>query len=279
MQAPTEKLSRSVDFSAFETRDADGDGLTLEGYAAVFNSDTVIDSWEGNFVERIAPGAFKRTLKNQKPVMQFDHGRDSRVGSTPIGAFETLAEDDRGLFVRARLHDNDQVRPVRDAIASGAIEGMSFRFSVVREAWDDPSDAKSLPVRTIQEARLYELGPVVFPAYADTSVGVRSVLALAQDPTFREELLRALTSEPAPGTSVDLASTSDTSSPDEERNADEEEPAADTSVEEPVDGTSERGESTDYAPVERPTLPLARLLEQRDELRQMVATAAASSLE
>lgn len=196
MQAPTESLSRTVAFSTFETRDAGGDGLTLEGYGSVSNSDTVIDSWEGNFVERFAPGAWKRTIKNQKPVMQFDHGRDSRVGSTPIGAFEVLQEDDKGLFIRARLHDNEQVRPVRDAIASGAITGMSVRFSVVKERWDDPADAASLPVRTITEARLYEVGPVVFPAYAETSVGVRSQAEeLARDPEFRSALLETLRSE------------------------------------------------------------------------------------
>ena len=174
MQAPTENLARAVPFGEFVTRDA-GDGLTLEGYGAVFNADATIDSWEGNFVERFAPGSWKRTLRAQRPVMQFDHGRDTRVGSIPIGAFEELREDGKGLFVRARLHDNEQVKPVRDAIASGAISGMSVRFSVVRERWDQPEKPKDgLPVRTILEARLFEVGPVVFPAYHDTAVGVRS---------------------------------------------------------------------------------------------------------
>lgn len=194
MAAPTEMLQRSVPFSAFETRDDAGDGLTLEGYGAVTNSDAVIDSWEGNFIERFAPGSWKRTLRANKPVMQFDHGRDARVGATPIGAFEKLAEDETGLFVRARLHDNEQVKPVRDAIASGAISGMSVRFSVVRERWQQPAKPEDgLPVRTILEARLFEVGPVVFPAYHDTAVGVRSSPAvLVGDPEWRAALVAEL---------------------------------------------------------------------------------------
>ncbi len=226
MDAPRENLARTVAFSTFETRDNNGDGLTLEGYGAVANQDTVIDSWEGNFVERFAPGAWKRTISTQKPVMQFDHGRDSRVGSTPIGSFEELRDDENGLYVRARLHDNEQVKPVRDAIASGAISGMSVRMTVVREKWDEPADATSLPVRTIQEARLYEVGPVVFPAYTTTSVGVRDqAQELARDAEFRAALfdeLRAhgyMISEPADD-STDSVDTSDRSESEHNEPAD-----------------------------------------------------------
>jgi HK97 family phage prohead protease len=177
MKAPTALLTRAC---TFETRAAnDDDGHTLEGYAAVFDTPTRIDSWEGTFDEVIAPGAFAKTIRERKPVMQFDHGHDIATGSVPIGAFEELSEDDQGLFVRARLHDNARVEPIRQAIASGAIDGMSFRFRVIREEWDESGDT---PVRTIREVELFEAGPVVFPAYAATSVGVRSLLADLSDP-------------------------------------------------------------------------------------------------
>ena len=79
------------------------------------------------------------------------------------------------------------MQPVRDAIANGSVDGMSFRFSVVKEQVDEYGD---LPLRTVQEVKLYELGPVVFPAYADTSVGVRS--DLPTDPAARLDLARRL---------------------------------------------------------------------------------------
>lgn len=198
---------RAVEFRAADQETTDG--RTLEGYAAVFDSVSRIDSWEGSWDETLARGAFKKTLRKKTPVLQFDHGRDARTGSVPIGKVEDLSEDDTGLFVRARLFDNPVVEPVRQAIEGGAIDGMSFRFQVAREEWRD-ADGKKLKTeqvfdllwagvegiqRTILEVDpLYELGPVVFPAYDSTSVGVRSMLAqLAGDE--RKALIKELAAE------------------------------------------------------------------------------------
>lgn len=187
--APKALLTRAV---SFEARASDnGDGFTLEGYAAVFGVPTRIDSWEGTFDEVIEQGAFEKTISVRTPVMQFDHGHDIATGSVPIAAIEELREDKRGLFVKARLHDNARVEPIRQAIASGAIDGMSFRFRVLREEWDESGD---IPVRTIREVELFELGPVVFPAYESTTVGVRSLLA-DLDPKDRARLIAELRDE------------------------------------------------------------------------------------
>lgn len=193
----SETLTRTLPFTV-ERAEAVGDGLTLSGYAAVFNQTTRIDSWEGTFDEQIAPGAFKKTLQERTPVLQFDHGAHPLVGSLPIGSIDVLREDSRGLFVQATLHDNWLVQPVRDAIASGSIDGMSFRFAVVKDTFDEST---RVPLRTLNEVKLYELGPVVFPAYEQTSVGVRS-LDLAReiralDADARADLARALMSDTA----------------------------------------------------------------------------------
>lgn len=187
----SDAIRRQFDFTVEESREA-GDGLTLEGYAAVFNSPTEINSWEGKFSETIAPGAFKRTISHKTPIMQFDHGAHPMIGGIPIGAIRSLREDDRGLFVRARLSDNWLVQPVRDAIRDGGITGMSFRFTVRDDEWNDDMD-----VRTIREVELHELGPVVFPAYAATTVGVRSaddpISQLLNDRAVRDRLAQILT--------------------------------------------------------------------------------------
>jgi len=52
---------RNVPFEMVRA-EPDGDGLTLEGYAAVFDSPTEINERGGTFIERIKPGAFKKTL-------------------------------------------------------------------------------------------------------------------------------------------------------------------------------------------------------------------------
>lgn len=186
--APKALLSRAVTFTHERAKDDAGDGFTLEGYAAVFDTPTRIDSWEGKFDEQITRGAFAKTLQERTPVMQFDHGHDIATGSVPIAAIEEIREDKRGLYVRARMFDNPRVEPIRQAIEGGAIDGMSFRFRVVKDEWDQDPDT---PVRTIREVELFEVGPVVFPAYEATSVGVRSLLA-ELDADQRSQLLQDL---------------------------------------------------------------------------------------
>lgn len=175
---------RSVDFES----ESSDDGFTLEGYAAVFDSPTRVRSWEGDFTETIRRGAFARSLKERTPVLQYDHGKDARVGSVPIGSIEELREDRRGLYVRARLFDNATVEPVRQAIAGRAIRGMSFRFEVP-EGGDSWTRSGAAEEREIRDADVHELGPVVFPAYDTTTVTVRSLLAQL-DPGERDALVR-----------------------------------------------------------------------------------------
>lgn len=228
-------LFRSV---PFEQRDAnEGDGLTLDGYGAVFGEPTRIDSWEGVFDEEIARGAFKKSLSERTPVLQFDHGRHPMVGSIPLGSFEDLREDDKGLYVRAALHDNWLVHPVRDAIKSNAIPGMSFRFQVVKDEWRDtagkvvkPDDVTRLLwasdrnnpdtilKRTLKEVRLFEVGPVVFPAYEGTSVGVRSqeLVTLLSDPQVRAEAARLLVGTPSEPSEAEGASGEGRAAPSDE---------------------------------------------------------------
>jgi HK97 family phage prohead protease len=186
---------RHVQFRASE----DSDGQTLEGYAAVFNEWTDIRDWEGTYRERIAPGAFKKSLRDRTPVLQFEHGSHPLIGSLPLGTLSVAREDRNGLFVRARLSDNWLIQPVRDAIKDKAITGMSFRFRVVADHWekDDAGD----DTRTITEVELLELGPVVFPAYDQTSVAVRSLVGVLDDET-RAALAHELTA-PDPSAPVD----------------------------------------------------------------------------
>jgi HK97 family phage prohead protease len=208
--AERETLERSVSFEIRAAED-NADGLTLTGYAATFDNTTRIDNWEGTFDEKIARGAFKRSINARTPVLQFEHGRHPLLGSMPLGTITKLREDDHGLYVEARLADNWLIQPVRDAIASGAIDGMSFRFQVIKESW---SDASAVPVRTLEEVKLMELGPVVFPAYESTTVGVRSasldeLFELPSDD--RQAIARALVLGtpfgPASGTPEDLTET------------------------------------------------------------------------
>lgn len=161
--------TRTVPFDA-----ESGDGRNLVGYAAIFDSTTRIRDTQGEFDEVIRSGAFKRSIEHRLPVLQFDHGRDPRIGGTPIGKIERLSEDSKGLHVRARLFAHPDVERVREAIVEGAVTGMSFRFQVPPEGDTWTRDYGRTELREVREADVFELGPVVFPAYGGTSVAVRS---------------------------------------------------------------------------------------------------------
>ena len=228
---PVKDLLRTAPFAlrALDAEErAEGDGLTLDGYGAVFGRETIIDSWEGRFKELLASGSMKKSFRELTPRIQFDHGRHPLIGSIPIASFEAgyPREDvdpelapDGGAHVVARMADNWLIQPVREAIESGSIDGMSFRFAVMREEWHDhegkritneedlsallrrtwheevPDD--ELLTRTLKEVRVSEIGPVVWPAYDDTSVGVRSQtltidLGRLNDPAEKNKLARAV---------------------------------------------------------------------------------------
>lgn len=230
-------VTRSVEFRAVESAgdgaEGQSDGRTLEGHAAVFNAETEINSpYEGRFTESIAPGAFRKTISERKPVLQFDHGKDARTGSVPIGKIQELREDDHGLYVQAHLFDNATVEPIRQAIEGGAIDGMSFRFAPVRDEWHDGNGKPirsadlarvlfsggdgPLPRRTIKEVRLMELGPVVFPAYSQTSVGVRSVSEEDRDALVAGYRKTMIEPEAERAVSPDMAENMPTESGDDE---------------------------------------------------------------
>lgn len=175
----------------FELDSPGGDGRTLEGYAAVFNTPARIRDLQGDFDETIAQGAFRRSIAAHMPVLQFDHGKDPRIGGTPIGKIDALSEDSRGLHVRARLFSHPDVERVREAIAEGAVTGMSFRFGVPDKGDVWGRNADGVDTREIRDADIHELGPVVFPAYDQTSVSVRSLLSQL-DPGEMRELLHEL---------------------------------------------------------------------------------------
>ena len=180
---------RSVPFEITRAEgDSRGDGLTFEGYAAVFNRTALIPDAAGDFEEQIAPGAFTESLARRKPVLMFEHGKHPLIGSMPLGVISDAREDAKGLFISARLSDNWLIQPVRDAVKDGAVTGMSFRFrSPAQEdqRWEKRDGKPDL--RTLLRLDPPEVGPVVFPAYEPTTAGIRSLLdSIDKDFTGRD---------------------------------------------------------------------------------------------
>jgi HK97 family phage prohead protease len=160
-----------------------GDGMpTMTGHFAVFNQWTRIDSiWEGEFMERIAPGSFAKTFKENRANMRvtLNHGSDPVAGDKPLGPITELREDSTGGYYEVPLLDTTYNRDILPGLQAG-LYGASFRFRVMKEEFvDKPSRSDDnpdrLPERTIKEASVEEFGPVTFPAYAGATAGVRSL--------------------------------------------------------------------------------------------------------
>lgn len=190
---PKVENRHAIPFADSEMRLDTDNGLTLCGYAAVFNQPTRISNWEGDFLEVVKPGAFaKATRANPRPRLQYDHGQNGLPFA--IGAIRSMREDSKGLYIEADLHDDWTTAPVKSGIKSGAIGGMSFRFRP-RENGDEWDYSTTPPTRSLTDVEVFELGPVLYPAYDGTEVSIRAantVEVIESDPTVQPDLITAL---------------------------------------------------------------------------------------
>jgi HK97 family phage prohead protease len=170
------KIEKRTNEVKFELRAVeDGDGMTFTGYAAVFNS----PSEPLPFIERIAPGAFKRSLKARNDIkLLWNHDTGAVLGSTRAGTLK-LEEDSYGLRVTAVLPDTNLGRDVRTLVQRGDVNAMSFGFSV--PAGGDTWNAEGTE-RTLKSVRIFEVSVVAYPAYQQTAgtATVRSYDAVAK---------------------------------------------------------------------------------------------------
>lgn len=190
-----ELREKRVTLADIELREA-GDGLTFAGYAAIFDSPADV----GPFREQIAGGAFKKTLKDGADVRFLVNHDGVPLARTKSGTL-SLAEDDKGLRVEAHLDDkNPSVQELRSAMSRGDLDQMSFAFLAVKDEWDD--EAEGGPLRTLREAKLFDVSAVTYPAYEDTTAELRATAQAVLD-------ARKTADEPHPepdeGTSIEAA--------------------------------------------------------------------------
>ena len=170
------KIEKRTNEVKFELRAVEGgDGMTFTGYAAVFNS----PSEPLPFIERIAPGAFKRSLKARNDIkLLWNHDTGSVLGSTRAGTLK-LEEDNYGLRVTAMLPETSLGKDVRTLVQRGDVNAMSFGFSVPANGDSWNTDGTE---RTLKSVRIHEVSIVAFPAYQQTAgtANVRSFDGVAK---------------------------------------------------------------------------------------------------
>lgn len=151
----------------------DGDSNVIEGIAAVVDSSTDL----GWYTERIAPGAFDDVMKDDV-VALFNHDPNlplARTTANEEGKLELFLNRRGDLGYRFQAPNTSIGRDMIENIRTGVIAKSSFAFTIETEEWTNNRDENIPDVRTITKLkRLYDVAPVTYPAYNDTSVSARS---------------------------------------------------------------------------------------------------------
>jgi len=162
---------------ALETRE--DKPTKIVGYASVYydgTRDTEYELWPGA-LERIMPGAFDLAIGKDDVRGLFNHNPDNLLGRTSAKTL-TLTSDKFGLRYVNEVAETTISRDVQEHIRRGDLQGSSFSFQVRSkgENWieEKDSDGHTFEIREITDAKLFDVGPVTFPAYEATTTGIRS---------------------------------------------------------------------------------------------------------
>lgn len=168
---------------------SDGDGRTVEAYAAAFDPVRAeIKDQDGHYNEVLAAASFNKTIADNgtRFGVFYNHAKtiygtpDGNL-SVPIGVPEIVQADERGVFTATRYLDNPLADSVLDGIKKRAILGQSFSGRFVKSTRTKASRGQ-LPTITRSEIAMREYGPTVFPAYAEAMIlGTRSVASFLDE--------------------------------------------------------------------------------------------------
>ena len=148
------------------------DKMILEGYAIVFEQETLIGDEERGFKEVISKDALSNTLMKDVPL-KYNHMDSFLILARTKNKSLTLAIDEKGLKVHAELLNTHSNEDVYKMVQAGLLDKMSCAFTVKKQSWDRSGD---IPVRRIEEIdRLYDVSVVDLPAYEGTSIYSRSL--------------------------------------------------------------------------------------------------------
>ncbi|RJP54306.1 MAG: HK97 family phage prohead protease [Anaerolineaceae bacterium] len=180
---------RYASLEGIEIRASDTEAPRMAGFAAVYN---VLSEDLGGFRERIAPGAFSKSLGNDVRAL-FNHDPNFVLGRTRSKTLG-LSETPKGLAVEIFPPNSAQSRSLMESMKRGDIDQMSFGFSVRKngQKWEQEGD---IMVRTLLDVDLIDVSVVTFPAYPKTEIALRSLdefqrLQSAHDFTGQIDLLR-----------------------------------------------------------------------------------------
>jgi HK97 family phage prohead protease len=171
------KMTKKIERRTFtiknvEARQAEDGTMRLSGYAAVFNDDSV----PLPFIERIAPGAFRKTLSETPDVRLLINHEGLPLARTKNGTLR-LKEDEAGLYMDADLPDTQAARDLYTLVERGDVDQMSFAFRVIRQKWNEGRTERTLTELSLADG---DVSVVTYPAYPTTTVEAREHIAAAR---------------------------------------------------------------------------------------------------
>jgi HK97 family phage prohead protease len=169
---PTGPERRSFVVKELRVKTEDNAEPVITGYAAVFNSmsETLCDWWYGEFKEMVMPGAFAETILNDDIRALWNHDPNYVLGRNKANTL-TLEEDEKGLKIEITPPDTQWARDLMVNMKRGDVDQMSFGFIVLTEDWKLIDGDE---VRQLIKVQLFDVSPVTYPAYTESSVSVRS---------------------------------------------------------------------------------------------------------
>ena len=146
--------------------------MILEGYAIVFEQETLIGDEERGFKEVISRNALENTLMRDVPL-KYNHMDSFLILARTKNKSLVLTVDNKGLKIHAELLNTHTNEDVYKMVKAGLLDKMSFAFTVKKQSWDRSGD---IPVRRIENIdRLFDVSVVDLPAYEGTSIYSRSL--------------------------------------------------------------------------------------------------------
>lgn len=190
-----ERQVRAIPCELRARRDDSEANPTIEGYFAVFNS--TYEIWD-DMSESVAPGAFTKSLKEQKDVRALvNHDTTLVLGRTKANTL-TLKEDEKGLWGSIQINPNDRAAmDLYERVQRGDVDGCSFGFDPITEESKTRDDGGVH--FTIKECRLWEVSCCTFPAYEETNIEARAAdraeMKKRETELWKAEMLKKLKGE------------------------------------------------------------------------------------
>ncbi len=175
-----------------ETRAEDDEFPAISGIGSPYGQMTRIAGWVEEWDEVVADGAWRNAITKEDVdiVSTFNHDLNQLLARTTSDTL-FLSDPAEGLVYEAKINPDDpQAMSVHARVVRRDVTGASVWFRVLKDQWEEPSDDNDLevPLRTILSADLFEVGPVVFPAFPQTTAEAASFDRLG----FKREAMSAL---------------------------------------------------------------------------------------